>query len=104
MADANSIQSDVSGVTPGTDQPEVWRKVFARHPRNIGDIVNDPSRGPWKSHHAGNTYSGTFDAFEQVAVTAEQISWRHTYSNGKTYDHGDIMIGLGEFLIKQGIL
>lgn len=100
MADANSIQSDVSGVTPGTDQPEVWRKVFARHPRNIGDIVSDASRGPWKSHHAGNTYSGTFDAFEQVAVTAEQIAFRHTFSDGIERDPGDIFIELMEFAIQ----
>lgn len=104
MADPNSIQSNVSGVDPVNGQPEVWRKVFARHERDIGDIVNDNSRGPWKSVHAGNTYSGTFDAFEQIVTIAEQTSWRHTFSNGKVYDAGDVLIALGELLVKQGLL
>ncbi|TDH57560.1 hypothetical protein E2F47_01985 [Mycobacterium eburneum] len=103
MSDANSIQADVSGVqVDGT--PEAWRNVLARHPRNIGDIVNDPDRGPWNSEHNGQSYQGTFDAFEQMVTVAEQIAWTHTFSNGKVYDAGDVLIGLGEFLVKQGIL
>ncbi len=101
MSDANSIQADVSGVDANSGAPEVWRKVYARQPRNIGDIVNDTTRGPWKSTHAGNTYSGTFDAFEQIVTVAEQIAWRHTFSDGIIRDCGDVLIELMEYVIAQ---
>lgn len=101
MSDANSIQADVSGVNAdGTPQP--WRSVRARHPRNIGDVINDPTRGPWNSTHNGQSYPGTFDAFEQIVTVAEQIAWTHTFSDGVTRDVGDVLIGLGEFLVKNG--
>jgi len=104
MADANTLQADTSGVNPANGAPEPWRRVLARHERKIGDIVNDPTRGPWMSNHVGVAYPGTYDAFEQQVASAEQLAWRHTFSNGKVYDPGDILIGLGEFLIKQGAL
>jgi hypothetical protein len=99
MTDATTLQTDISGVT--TDgAPEAWRQVLARHPRNIGDIVDDPNRGPWNSTHNGQTYQGTFDAFEQQATTAEQIAWVHTFSDGITRDSGDVLIELMEFAIQ----
>ena len=103
MAQPSDVTNDIAGVS-ANGTPEPWRRVLARHPRNIGDVVNDPSRGPWNSTHNGQQYQGTFDAYEQLVTVAEQVSWVHTFSNGKTYDAGDILIGLGEFLIKQGIL
>mgnify|MGYP006921753443 CR=1 FL=1 len=39
MADAQSLQTDISGVT-ANGMPEPWRAVLARHPRNIGDIAS----------------------------------------------------------------
>ncbi|MGH3555303.1 MAG: hypothetical protein ACRDT5_22495, partial [Mycobacterium sp.] len=63
MADAQSLQADISGVDTN-GMPEPWRLVLARHPRNIGDIVDDPNRGPWNSTHNGKSYQGTYDAFD----------------------------------------
>lgn len=104
MPDPNTLGADISGVNPTNGQPESWRNARSRYPRDIGQIVNDPSKGPWKSEHNGQRYEGHFDAFEQIVPLTEQLSWVHKFSNGKTYDPGDILIGLGEFLIKQGIL
>ena len=104
MADPNSLQADISGVDSGNGAPQPWRRVLARHNRNIGDIVNDPARQEWDSKHNNIAYPGTFDAFEQIVVTAEQLAWKHKFSNGKTYDSGDVLIALGEFLVKQGFL
>ena len=53
MADPNSILADVSGVEPSNGAPQGWRRVLARHNRNIGDIVNDPTRSAWNSTHNG---------------------------------------------------
>lgn len=103
MADAQSVQNDIAGINQNGD-PEPWRLVAVRHPRNIGDVVDDPARGEWNSTHNGKQYAGTSDAYEQQVGIAEQIAWVHTFSNGKTYDHGDIMIALGEMLIAQGFL
>ena len=104
MADPNSLQADISGVNPVSGAPEPWRRAYSRYNRNIGDVVNDPGRGPWQSNHNGVVYQGHFDAYEQIVPINEQIAWRHKFSNGKTYDHGDVMIALGEFLVKQGFL
>jgi hypothetical protein len=99
MSDANSLQADVSGVkVDGTPMP--WRNVLARHPRNIGDIVNDPARGPWNSTHNGQSYQGTYDAFEQQVTVAEQIAWTHVLSDGIERDSGDVLIELMEFAIQ----
>lgn len=99
MSDPQSLQADISGVaTNGT--PEPWRLVSARHPRNIGDIVDDPNRGPWDSTHDGQSYQGTYDAFEQQVTTAEQLAWVHTFSDGIVRDSGDVLIELMEFAIQ----
>lgn len=103
MADANSVDANERGVTVNGDA-EPWRLVAVRHSRNIGDIVNDPARQEWNSAHNGKSYQGTFDAFEQIVGVAEQVAWKHKFSNGKTYDFGDVIIALGEFLVKQGLL
>ena len=63
MTTPDSIAADVSGVDP-TGTPQPWRQVNARGPRNIGDILADPTRGPWNSIHNGKPYPGTYDAFE----------------------------------------
>ncbi|MBO0884390.1 MAG: hypothetical protein J2P17_29480 [Mycobacterium sp.] len=99
MTSPNSLQADISGVdVNGT--PEAWRNVLARHPRNIGDIVDDPARGPWNSTHNGQSYQGTFDAYEQQVTTAEQLAWTHQFSDGIVRDSGDVLIELMEFAIQ----
>ena len=99
MADPNSLQADISGVAVN-GAPESWRQVLARHPRNVGDIVDDPTRGAWNSTHNGQAYQGTYDAFEQQVTVAEQIAWVHTFSDGITRDSGDVLIELMEFAIQ----
>lgn len=99
MSTADDLQSGIAGVT-ANGQPEPWRVVFARHLRNIGDIVNDPNRGAWNSQHNGHSYQGTFDAFEQMVTVAEQISWTHKFSDGIVRDSGDVLIELMEFAIQ----
>ncbi|OHV01314.1 hypothetical protein [Mycobacterium talmoniae] len=101
MADAQQVQNDIAGTNVNGD-PEWWRLVLARHDRNIGDIVNDPNRGPWNSTHNGKQYPGTYDAFDQIVTTAEQIAWTHVFSDGVKRDAGDVLIALGEWLVKQG--
>lgn len=44
MSEAASLQPDTSGVAT-SGAPEPSRRVLARHPRNIVDIVDDPDRG-----------------------------------------------------------
>lgn len=99
VPDATSLQADISGVAVN-GAPEPWRQVLARHPRNIGDIVDDPDRGPWNSIHNGQPVQGTFDAFEQQVTAAEQLAWVHTFSDGITRDSGDVLIELMEFAIQ----
>jgi hypothetical protein len=99
VPDPNSLQADISGVAVN-GAPEQWRQVLARHPRNIGDIVNDPSRGPWNSTHNGQAHQGTYDAFEQQVTVAEQVAWVHKFSDGITRDSGDVLIELMEFAIQ----
>lgn len=98
MSSADDLQADISGLTSGN--PEPWRQVLARHQRNIGDVINDPQRGPWNSTHNGTVYAGTFDAFEQIVTIAEQLAWVHKFSDGITRDPGDILIELMEFAIQ----
>ncbi|MGO9349799.1 MAG: hypothetical protein ACLP3C_02705 [Mycobacterium sp.] len=104
MTTPDSIAADVSGVAdpsaPNAGAPEPWRAVAARHPRNIGDIVGDPSRGPWVSQHNGTPYPATYDAYEQQVTTAEQIAWTHKFSDGIVRDSGDVLIELMEFAIQ----
>jgi hypothetical protein len=101
MADAQSIINQAAGID-ANGAPLAWRKVKARANRDIGDIVNDPNRGPWESDHNGTHYDGTFDADEQLVTVAEQIAWTHKFSDGVERDSGDVLIALGEFLVKQG--
>lgn len=44
VSEAASLQPDTSGVAT-SGAPEPSRRVLARHPRNIVDIVDDPDRG-----------------------------------------------------------
>lgn len=99
VPDPTSLQADISGVAI-EGAPEPWRQVLARHPRNIGDIVDDPVRGPWNSVHNGQPFPGTYDAFEQQVTVAEQVAWVHTFSDGITRDSGDVLIELMEFAIQ----
>jgi hypothetical protein len=99
VSDASSLQADISGVAV-SGAPEPWRQVLARHPRNIGDIVDDPNRGPWNSTHNGQQYPGTYDSFEQQVTVAEQVAWVHKFSDGITRDSGDVLIELMEFAIQ----
>jgi hypothetical protein len=103
MTTPDDIQADISGVAPpeapNAGDPQPWRLVKARWPRNIGDIVNDPNRGPWTSNHNGKPYQGTFDAYEQQVCVAEQLAWTHKFSDGIVRDPGDILIELMEFVI-----
>ena len=87
-------------MSPSTVHPSRGASVLARHPRNIGDIVDDPDRGPWNSIHNGQPVQGTFDAFEQQVTAAEQLAWVHTFSDGITRDSGDVLIELMEFAIQ----
>lgn len=109
MATADQVDANERGTALGipgipNGDPMPWRVLPARHSRNIGDYVNNPSTQEWNSTHNGKSFPGTSDGWEQVKTIGEQISWKHTFTNGKTYDVGDILIGLGELLVKQGIL
>jgi hypothetical protein len=99
VPDATTVQADISGVAV-SGVPQWWRRVLARHNRDIGDIVDDPDRGPWNSIHNGQPYQGTYDAFEQQVTVAEQLAWVHTFSDGITRDSGDVLIELMEFAIQ----
>jgi fido (protein-threonine AMPylation protein) len=99
MTQPQDIQNDISGVS-GNGNPEPWRLVAVRHPRKIGDIVNDPTRQAWNSTHNGVNYAGTFDAYEQQVGIAEQIAFVHPFSDGQTRDVGDVLIELMEFAIQ----
>jgi hypothetical protein len=59
-----------------------------------------PEPGAWNSTHNGQSYQGTYDAFEQQVTTAEQIAWVHTFSDGIVRDSGDVLIELMEFAIQ----
>jgi len=99
VTDAQSLQADISGVDID-GLPETRRLVLVRHPRNIGDIVDDSARGPRDSTHNGQVYQGTYDAFEQQVTVAEQLAWVHTFSDGITRDSGDVLNELMEFAIQ----
>lgn len=101
VADATSIQADVSGVDVASGTPDPWRMVASRHERGPADVVNDPARGPWTSEHNGKHYDGHFDAFEQIVPMAEQISWVHTFSDGVERDLGYVLMELMEDMISR---
>lgn len=109
MADADSVAANEAGVAlnvPGLKNGDAlpWRVWPGRYERNIGDVVNNPATQEWNNTYNGIPAGGTADLGAQVKMLDEQLAWKHKFSNGKTYDPGDILIGLGEFLIKQGIL
>lgn len=109
MADANSVDANERGIafnTPGLRNGDAlaWRIAPLRAERTIGQYTSNPATQSWESTHNGVHVNGSSDGWEQVKTIAEQISWTHTFSNGKRYDAGDILIGLGEFLIKGGFL
>lgn len=105
MASADSVEANERGVfAPGDPRagwPQPWRFVFSRHLRNIGDIVNDPNRGPWNRRQPdGKDHPGHTDMAEQMVTTAEQLAWTHKFSDGVERDPGDILIELMEFAIE----
>lgn len=93
------VVNAVAGVENNGD-PDMYRLSKLRHNRNIGDIVNDPTRQEWNSTHNGKTYVGSFDAFEQIVGASEQLSWTHVFSDGVKRDSGDVLIELMEFAIQ----
>lgn len=103
MTQPQDILNNAAGVsTNGNVLPyRVWP---GRFPRNIGDVVDNPATQEWNNQYNGLLAGGTADGWAQVKMIAEQIAFKHQFSNGKWYDPGDILIGLGEFLVKQGIL
>lgn len=108
MADANSVDANERGTglgTPGVKDgdPLGWRLLPARFERTLGQYVNNPATQEWRSQHNGVWYDGTADGWEQIKAIGEQIAWKHTFSDGVKRDPGDILIGLGEFLVEQGV-
>jgi hypothetical protein len=103
MADLSPTPQGVINQQAGVEangDPDMYRLVKGRQPRNIGDIVNDPTRQAWFSTHNGKQYVGTFDAYEAGVLAAEQLTGVHTYSDGIKRDHGDVIIELMEFAIQ----
>lgn len=103
MADLSPTPQGVINQQAGVEangDPDMYRLSKLRHNREIGDIVNDPTRGVWNSTHNGKTYVGSFDAFEQVVGASEQLSWTHVFSDGIKRDSGDVLIELMEFAIQ----
>lgn len=101
MADASTVDNAARGVDQ-SGWPYPWRFVFTRHLRNFGDVVNDPARGPWnRTQPDGTMHPGHTDAYEQIVGIGEQVSWRHTFSDGITRDTADVLMELMEFVIDQ---
>lgn len=99
MSDADSIQSDISGTNPnGT--PQMWRASALRHANGPDAIIGDPTKQAWNSTHNGVTYGASFDAFEQIVATADQVPWTWKFSDGITRDHRFVMHELMEFAIQ----
>lgn len=104
MADANSVDRQAKGVEE-SGWPQPWRFVFSRHPRDFGDVVNDPARGPWNRQQPdGSTYPGHTDAYEQQVCIGEQIAWKHQFSDGVWRDTADVLMDLMEFAIQWRLL
>lgn len=103
MTQPQDVLNNEAGVdTNGNVLPyRVWP---GRYERNIGDVTGNPATQEWNNQYNGLLAGGTGDGWAQVKMIAEQLAWKHTYSAGKTFDPGDILIGLGQFLIQQGIL
>lgn len=99
MPTPDDVFANDQGVQVNGD-PLMWRLVKARHNRNIGDVINDPTRGEWNTTHNGKAYVGTFDSGDHTTVTAEQLAWTHVFSDGIKRDSGDVLIELMEFAIQ----
>lgn len=93
------VLNQAAGLEANGD-PDMYRLSKLRQNREIGDVVNDPTRQAWFSTHNGKTYVGSFDAFEQQVGSSEQLSWVHTFSDGIKRDSGDVFIELMEFAIQ----
>lgn len=105
MASPESVEANERGLFgPGNSHagwPMPWRFVFSRFRRNIGDIVNDPTRGPWKRQQPdGSIHDGHTDMGEHLVTIGEQIAWTHAFSDGVVRDCGDVLIELMEFAIQ----
>lgn len=96
---------DVYKAAQGVDTnewPYPWRFAYSRHPRDFGDVVNDPNRGAWnRTQPDGSTHDGHTDAYEQIVPINEQIAWTHEFSDGIVRDSGDVLLELMEFVIEQ---
>lgn len=99
MTSPDSIQADISGVAANGDA-QMWRAAALRHPNGPDAIVGDPTKQGWNSTHNGVEYGASFDAFEQVVATADQIPWTWKFSDGIVRDHRFVMHELMEFIIE----
>lgn len=87
-------------VNPGNGAPEMWRASALRHPNGPDAIIGDPTKQAWNSTHQGVAYGASFDAFEQMTATADQIPWTWRFSDGIWRDHRFVMHELMEFAIQ----
>lgn len=101
MADANSVQSDLSGVDPGSGSPQMWRASALRHPNGPDAIVGDPTKQAWNSLHNGATYGASFDALEQIVAIADQTAWTWKFSDGVVRDARFVLHELMEDLLAR---
>jgi hypothetical protein len=79
----------------------MWRASALRHDNGPDAIVGDPTKQAWNSTHNGVTYGASFDAFEQIVATADQIAWTHKFSDGIVRDPRFILHELMEDLIAR---
>lgn len=100
MADPNSLQNDISGVSTSGD-PEMWRIVCSRFAQGPDAIVGNPDKQEWDSVHNGVRYAGHFDAFEQIVPIGDQIAWTWKFSDGIVRDPRFILHELMEDLIAR---
>lgn len=101
MTTPDSIQADISGVGGSNNDPEMWRASALRHDLGPDAIVGDPTKQAWNSTHNGVGYGASFDAFEQVCATADQVAWTHKFSDGVVRDPRFILHELMEDLIAR---
>lgn len=101
MTTPDQIQADVSGVNPANGAPELWRGSALRHANGPDSIVADPTKQAWNSTHNGITYGASFDAFEQVVATADQVAWTWKFSDGIVRDARFVLHELMEDLIAR---
>lgn len=100
MADANSVQADISGVQ-ANGTPNMYRASALRHANGPDAIIGDPTKQAWDSTHNGTKYGASFDAFEQIVAVADQIAWTWEFSDGIVRDARFVLHELMEFVIAQ---